>query len=169
MNSNFTNMVNGVMRKPIKIAESDFDSVQRHSDTAQNTGFVVDSCIKRAFAPHATGTSERYASFDVDLGDMFVEVKCSNKWVDHKWNVPLSFPERAHAELQLTRGIDTAIMFFDAREAEHSVHDLKTIKFVGLAMFSEISDFLERKQGKSKPYWQFSQSFLYKELYAVET
>lgn len=121
--------------KPIQVIDSDLKTMTQGYTESQKSGFKVDECIKRLFNQFIISPSPRLAPYDIELEDLFIEIKSTNKSssVNPRMNVYVSESEYLHAKKQLAKGKDTIYLYFCSSK-------ITSIKFIGCAKYSEICD-----------------------------
>lgn len=124
----------------------------------RSAGFVCDEVMKRMLWPYSVRENvQRFAMFDIETEEFFIEVKSSTKYFRAKNQVWISPGEIEHATKALEAGKDTLIVFMDARQGAVSYRDLKSVVIHGAVWFSEIQDLIEPSGYRSH---QFAQEFL---------
>ena len=124
----------------------------------KSVGFVCDEVMKRMLWPYSVREDvQRFAMFDVETAEFFVEVKSSTKYFRARNQVWISPGEIEHATKALEAGKNTLIVFMDARQGAVSYRNLKSIMIHGAVWFSEIQHSVEPSGYRSH---QFSQEFL---------
>lgn len=124
----------------------------------KSAGFVCDEVMKRMLWPYSIRENvQRFAMFDVETDEFFVEVKSSTKYFRARNQVWISPGEIEHATKAFEAGKDTLIVFMDARQGAVSYRNLKSIMIHGAVWFSEIQHSIEPSGYRSQ---QFSQEFL---------
>lgn len=146
----------------IVVQGSDFCTAREggHGPTGneRSAGFVCDEVMKRLLWPYSVRENvQRFAMFDIETDEFFVEVKSSTKYFHARNQVWISPGEIEHATTALEAGKDTLIVFMDARQGAVSYRDLKTITIHGAVWFSEVQHSIEPSGYRSH---QFTQEFL---------
>lgn len=158
--SNALNLIESLFDCELSLVHSDFSTARQSKRNECSVGFVVDEAVKRVLAPfNVESASNRYAPYDVDAGEFFVEVKSSTSNIGDHLNVFISQPELENAKRSFeTVGKDTLYLFFDASEGRQRYQDMSAIYLLGAAWYSEVRDMIEWNSRFSTN--QFSQSLL---------